>query len=303
MRVLITGAGGFAGGHLARFLADQKNIKVYAVDHRTCDLTDSAATGRLLKRIRPDRIFHLAAASFVPASWQHPREILTNNVSAQINIFESVKKLNLKCRIHVAGSSEEYGKVLPHETPVKETAPLRPLSPYAVSKVAQDLLAYQYHQSFGLDIVRTRAFNHTGPGQREEFVTSNFAKQIALIEAGRQRPVIRVGNLLAIRDFTDVRDIVRAYWLALEKGEAGEVYNVCSGVGRKIREIVRVYLENSSVRIKIKTDRSRMRPSDVPMLVGDASKFKKKTGWRSWISFETTLLDLLNDWRRKIAVG
>jgi GDP-4-dehydro-6-deoxy-D-mannose reductase len=174
------------------------------------------------------------------------------------------------------------------------------MSPYAVSKAAQDLLAFGYHHSFGLKIVRTRAFSHTGPGQRGEFALSGFARQIALIEAGRQRPEIRVGNLAAVRDFSDVRDIAEAYRLALEKGRPGEVYNICSGTGRRIGDALGILLSASRAKIKIKKDPARMRSADVPRLVGNASKFRKQTGWRPRIAFEETLKDLLNDWRRKV---
>ena len=228
MRVLITGITGFAGSHLADYiLAEHPEVEVFGtrrwrsrtenIDHLSgritlaeCDLRDATAVHRVLAEIRPARIFHLAAQSYVPASWVAPSETLTTNILAQTNLFETMRSLELAARIQIAGSSEEYGLVHPDEVPIKESNPLRPLSPYAVSKVAQDLLAYQYFRSYGLESVRTRGFNHTGPRRGEVFVTSNFAKQIASIEAGIQEPVIRVGNLSAHRDFTDVRDIQRS---------------------------------------------------------------------------------------------
>jgi GDP-4-dehydro-6-deoxy-D-mannose reductase len=210
-----------------------------------------------------------------------------------------VKKTNLKPRIQLACASEEYGLVLEDELPIRETNPLRPLSPYAVSKVGQDMLGYQYFKSYGLHVVRTRGFNHEGPRRGPVFVSSDFAKQIADIEKGRQEPVLRVGNLDARRDFTDVRDMVRGYWLSLEKGEAGEVYNLCSGRDWVIRDMLDYLLKKSKTKIRVETDAARLRPSDVPVLLGDYSKFQKATGWAPTIPFEKTLDDMLAYWRER----
>jgi GDP-4-dehydro-6-deoxy-D-mannose reductase len=218
----------------------------------------------------------------------------------ELNIFESIRKLGLKTKIQIAGSSEEYGLVYKNEVPIKETNPLRPLSPYAVSKVGQDLLGYQYHQSYGMFIVRTRGFNHTGPRRGENFVSSNFAKQIALIEKGKQKPVIQVGNLNAIRDFTDVRDMIRGYWLALQKGKTGEVYNIATGKGITIEKVLQILLSFTDKKISVKKDPCRLRPSDVQILIGDSSKFKKQTGWKPQIPLEKTLSDLLDYWRERV---
>jgi GDP-4-dehydro-6-deoxy-D-mannose reductase len=249
--------------------------------------------------VRPEWIFHLAAQSFVPTSWTAPTESLVTNIVGQLNVFEAVKKLGIRPRIQLACSSEEYGLVLENELPIQETNPLRPLSPYAVSKVGQDMLGYQYWMSFQIPIIRTRGFNHEGPRRGPVFVCSDFAKQIADIEKGRRAPVVRVGNLEARRDFTDVRDVVRAYWLALEKGEPGEVYNIASGRAWTIREMLDLLLTMSSAKIKVEPDATRMRPSDVPVLVGDASKFRKRTGWTPEIPFERTMRDLLAYWRER----
>ena len=189
--------------------------------------------------------------------------------------------------------------VLPEETPIKETNPLRPLSTYAVSKVAQDLMGYQYHQSYGMHIVRTRGFNHTGPRRGDVFVTSNFAKQIVEVERGRQAPVIHVGNLNAVRDFTDVRDTVVAYYLALEKGKPGDVYNVATGKGYKISEMLDILLSFSTIKIETRPDPNRMRPSDVELLLGDATKLRQETGWEPKYKFEQTMKDLLDYWRSR----
>jgi len=264
------------------------------------DLADPSSMRRLIAGLRPDRIFHLAAQSFVPASWDAPAETMHLNVVGQINLFEAIRDAGLDPLVHVAGSSEEYGLVLPGEVPMKESNPLRPLSPYAVSKVAQELLAWQYYRSYGLRAVVTRGFNHTGPRRGENFVTSTFALQIAQIEKGLRPPVIDVGDLESKRDWTDVRDTVRGYWLALEKGVPGEVYNVGSGICRSCREMLDVLLTHTDRQIEVRVDPSRLRPSDVPLLWADPSKFQRQTGWRPEIPFETTMRDLLDYWRRRV---
>ncbi len=317
MRVLITGITGFAGSHLAehilnhypgvevfgivRWRSRMENVAHLKEQVELCeaDLKDLVSVQECLAHVKPDRIFHLAAQSFVPTSWKCPAETFMINVIGEVNLFEAVRGLKLSPRIQIAGSSEEYGLVLPDEIPMKETNPLRPLSPYAVSKVAQDLLAFQYFKSYGMDIVRTRGFNHTGPRRGEVFVTSNFAKQIVEIEKGLRDPVIYVGNLEARRDFTDVRDMVEAYWLSLEKGEAGEVYNIGSGVARTMKEVLDTLLALCRVKVRVEVDPKRLRPSDVPILLSDSSKFVARTGWKPKIPFEQTLRDLLEYWRAK----
>jgi GDP-4-dehydro-6-deoxy-D-mannose reductase len=318
MRVLITGITGFAGSHLAEYiLARHPDVEIFGivrwrsrmenvlpfrdrVELCEADLKDLVSLQGCLARVKPDRVFHLAAQSFVPTSWKCPAETFAINAIGEVNLFEALLSLKLSPLIQVAGSSEEYGRVFPDEIPMKETNPLRPLSPYAVSKVAQDLLGYQYFQSYGLPIVRTRGFNHTGPRRGEVFVTSSFAKQIAEIEKGKKEPVIHVGNLDAQRDFNDVRDIVEAYWLSLEKGEPGEVYNIGSGVARSIRGVLDILLSLSQARVRVEVDPDRLRPSDVPILLADSSKFVGRTGWRPRIPFQQTLRDLLDYWRDRI---
>ena len=316
-RALITGITGFAGSHLADHLLAVGGYEVYGlkrwrsrtenIRHLTGkvtlldgDITDAVRLREVVAEVRPDVIFHLAAQSFVPASWREPDATLTTNVRGQVNLFEAVRAAGHPCRIQIAGSSEEYGLVGEDELPITEDTPLRPLSPYAVSKVTQDLLAWQYHRSYGLDVVRTRGFNHTGPRRGEVFVTSNFARQIAAIEAGLQEPVLRVGNLDARRDFTDVRDTVRAYRLAVEKGEAGAVYNICSGTTVSIRELLDRLLALSDAAIRVETDPARLRPSDVPVLLGSAARFHAVTGWEPEIPFDQTLRDLLDHWRARL---
>jgi len=265
-----------------------------------CDLRDAVAVRHCLSEVKPDFIFHLAAQSFVPTSWKAPVETIVTNMVGQINIFEAMRSLKLKSRIQIAGSSEEYGLVCEDELPIKETNPLRPLSPYGVSKVGQDLLAYQYHKSYGIHVVRTRAFNHTGPRRGDVFVESNFSKQIAMIEKGKKEPVMDVGNLNARRDFTDVRDIVKAYWLALEKGEPGEVYNIGSGRDISIKDLLKKLFELTDMEVEVRQDPARMRPSDVEVLLADVTKFHELTGWVPEIPFDQTLTDLLNYWRERV---
>jgi len=318
MKILITGITGFAGSHLADYILEyhpdveifglvrwrsrMENIlhildKIVLVE---ADLKDIVSLKKCLADVIPDRIFHLAAQSFVPTSWRLPAETFAINSIGQINLFEAVLSLKLSPKIQVAGSSEEYGQVNSDEIPMKETNPLRPLSPYAVSKVAQDLLAWQYFKSYGIKTVRTRGFNHTGPRRGEVFICSNFAKQIAEIEKGKHEPILYVGNLEAKRDFTDVRDIVRAYWLCLERGEEGEVYNIGTGKTCSMQEVLDILLSLSKVKVKIEVDPVRLRPSDVPVLLSDSSKFRKITGWEPKIPFRQSLEDLINYWRERI---
>jgi GDP-4-dehydro-6-deoxy-D-mannose reductase len=318
MNVLITGITGFAGSHLAEYiLAEHPGARVHGIvrwrsrmdniAHLTgkielheADLKDMVSLKKALAASRPDKIFHLAAQSFVPTSWRLPAETFQINSVGQINLFEAVLDLKLDPRIQIAGSSEEYGLVHADEVPMKETNPLRPLSPYAVSKVAQDLLGYQYFKSYGLRAIRTRGFNHTGPRRGDVFVTSNFAKQMAQIEKGLREPVIHVGNLDAKRDFTDVRDMVRAYWLATEKAEDGDVYNVGTGCTISMHELLDMLLALTRVKVRIQVDPERLRPSDVQILQADPTKFQNQTGWVPTIPFEKTLRDLLDYWRERV---
>jgi len=318
MNVLITGITGFAGSHLADYiLENHPDVKVFGlirwrsrmenilhikdrIHLREADLKDMGSLKKCLAGVQPDRIFHLAAQSFVPTSWICPAETFAINALGQINLFEAVLSLGISPKIQIAGSSEEYGLVNADEVPMKETNPLRPLSPYAVSKVAQDLLGWQYYKSYGIKVVRTRGFNHTGPRRGEVFICSNFAKQIVEIEKQKREPIIYVGNLEARRDFTDVRDIVRAYWLCMEKGIEGEVYNIGTGKTYSIKEVLDMLLSLVKVEVKIEVDPLRLRPSDVPVLLSDSSKFRELTGWAPKISFTQSLQDLLEYWRKRV---
>lgn len=315
-KALITGIAGFVGSHLAELLI-QKGFEVYGLcrprtkmDHiesiidklhlEDADLLDSHSLYGMVSRIKPDYIFHLAAQSFVPTSWVSPSVTLEVNIIGTANLFEAVRQAKIDPVIQIACSSEEYGLVHPNEVPIKETNPLRPQSPYGVSKLAMDYLGYQYFCSYKMRIIRTRGFNHTGPRRGETFSTSNFAKQIALIEKGKQEPVIHVGNLDAERDWTDVRDMVKAYLLAVEKCDPGDVYNICVGSAVKVGDMLQTLLSMSKVKVEVRQDPARMRPSEVPVLIGDNTKFVQKTGWKPEIPFEKTMEDLLNYWRSRV---
>jgi GDP-4-dehydro-6-deoxy-D-mannose reductase len=318
MRVLITGITGFVGSHFAEY-ALKRGVDVYGsyrwrsktenIDHLggqirlvECDLRDLSSVQHLLDASQPDAIIHLAAQSFVGSSWQAPAETLFTNTVSQVNLLEAIRQRPGRPRFLVVGSSEEYGAVYESELPITEDNPLRPLSPYAVSKVTQDLLGYQYFRSYALPIVRSRAFNHEGPRRGDVFVTSNFARQIAEIEAGLRDPVIHVGTLKTKRDYTDVRDIVRGYWLLLERGEPGEVYNLCSGKAWEIGEVLEFLMGETRVRpIAVREDPARLRPSDVPVLLGDASRIQRAVGWKPELPFEQTLRDVLDYWRHRVA--
>jgi GDP-4-dehydro-6-deoxy-D-mannose reductase len=316
MQLLITGITGFVGSYMAEHALAQ-GVEVFGsirwrsktdnIDHLRSkvtliesDLRDLSSVRALLEVANPTHVIHLAAQSFVHASWKTPAETLTTNILAQVNLLEGLRGLKMSPRFLVVGSSEEYGHVEDDELPIKETNPLRPLSPYAVSKVGQDLMGYQYWKSYGMLIIRSRAFNHEGPRRGDVFVTSNFARQIAEIEAGLRDPVILVGDLTPRRDYSDVRDIVRGYWTLLERGEPGEVYNLCSGRSWSIQQVLDFLLEQSRVKdIKVQVEPSRLRPSDVMVLEGDPSKVEKATGWKVEIPFERTLKDLLAYWRQR----
>jgi len=317
MRVLITGITGFVGSHMADYAlaqgaevvgASRRLHKTENIEHLRSritliesDLRDMSSVRALVETSHASHVIHLAAQSFVGASWQSPVETLSTNIISQVNLLEAIRGLTPLPRFLTVGSSEEYGFVYEDELPIKETNPFRPLSPYAVSKVAQDLLGYQYFRSYGLPIVRTRAFNHEGPRRRDVFVTSSFAKQVAEIEAGQREPVVYVGDLEPRRDYSDVRDIVRGYWLVLQHGEPGEVYNLCSGRSWSIRRVLDFLLARSTVKgIAVKVDPLQLRPSDVMVLEGDPSKIEKATGWRAEIPFEQTLADLLDYWRERV---
>lgn len=322
MRVLITGIDGFIASHLVEYIlkvepnaeifgtyrrgADRKNITGIEDDIKLVEmeLTDPYSVLAAVKDSMPDKVFHLAAQTFVPTSWTAPANTMSVNVGGTVNILEAVRTTCPKDTFVLCqGSSEEYGLVHPEECPIKETHPLRPLSPYGVSKVATDYLGYQYAKSHGMNILRCRTFNQTGPRRGDVFVDSNFAKQIILLEnANKEVPAIYVGNLDAIRDFTDVRDTVRAYCMLSERMWHGEVVNVCSGRGKSMKQVLEKLLSLSDIGWKVTTviDPARSRPSDVPLLIGDNTLLSCYIDWEPEITWDQSMSDLLKYWTVKI---
>lgn len=317
MQVLVTGAGGFVGGHLVEQLLALPDLTLHAavffppgenphldarpITQYQLDMRDADAVRQVIETVRPDWVFHLAALANVPQSFKDPWRTLENNIAAQIHLFEAIRAAELNSRILVISSAEIYGAAGGTREPLDERWPFEPSNPYSVSKVTQDMLALQYYLSYQMDIIRARPFNHMGPGQGHGFVAADFASQIAAIEAGQREPVMLVGNLTAERDFTDVRDVVRAYILMMQRGEAGDVFNVCCGRGYSIQYLLDTLLNMSTATIEVRQDPARMRPSDVPRRIGDASHLRERTGWEPTVSFEASLSDILNDWRGRIS--
>ncbi len=315
MRVLITGMDGFAGSYLAELLLRETHWSLIGVSRSTegerasnrvqwwrLDLRDPDGIRRLMKYERPDLVIHLAAQSHVPTAWKDPWATVENNLRGQINLLEGILINRLTPRVLIVTSNEVYGApALSSDLPFTESSPLRPNNPYGVSKAAQDLSALQYHMSHKLDLLVARPFNHIGPRQREHFVVSDFARQIALIEAGRQEPVMRLGNMAAQRDFTDVRDVVRAYFLMIKLADGGRAYNVCSGTPRSIQSVLDALFAMTPARIRVESDPSKFRPLDTPVSYGDPGRLREATGWAPAIPFEQTLADILNDWRARVA--
>ena len=316
MEVLITGVAGFVGGHMVDFLRHQHpeativgldnhpgaRARALGIEIVQADLEDAASVRAAFARLRPDRVIHLAAQSSPQRSWEDPAGTLRTNVLGMLHLLEAVRSGAAAPRILAIGSADEYGLVSPHEAPLREDAPLRPASPYAVSKVAQGYLALQYALSPGLHVVRTRTFHHTGPRRGEQFAESSFARQLAEIEAGQRPPRLEVGNLEVVRDFTDVRDVVRAYWMLLDRGVPGEVYNVCSGRGVRLGELLERLIALSGRRVEVHVDASRLRPVDAPILIGDPGRLRAATGWEPGIPLERTLADLLDYWRERVGL-
>jgi len=316
MKALITGISGFVGSHLAEFLLN-KGYKVYGTfyDRSTfsnlngfidniklfeCDIRNYNSLKQIIKKIQPDEIYHLAAISFIPTAVKNPKLTFDTNLYGTLNLYQAVIEVKTNPKILFVGSADEYGLVKESDIPINEDCPLKPLNPYSISKVSADFLSYFYFKNYHFNIIRVRPFNHIGPRQSPEFVCSSFAKQIIEIEKGLKEPTINVGNLEAKRDFTDVRDVVRAYWLTIQKGEVGEVYNICSEKAIQIGELLNNLLGLSTKKIEIIKDPQRMRSSDNPILQGDSKKLRDKIGWKVGIPFEKTLRCILDYWRGRL---
>lgn len=316
MKALITGISGFVGSHLAEYLLESTDWKVAGtvfgpygniaglrdrLELYPAELSRLEVMTFILEQCEPDVILHLAAQPLVPASQRDPWGTLETNIRMQLNVLEGVARVRPGCRVLVVGSSEEYGLISPQDLPVGEDTPLRPLNAYALSKVAQDLMGLQYHLTHHLDVIRVRPFNHIGPRQGLGFVAPDFCKQIAEVELGLRPAAIEVGNLAARRDFSDVRDVVRAYVQLVLRGESGQVYNIGAGRSHSIQELLDCLLAMSRVRITVRQDPERMRPSDMPEIVCDSSRIRERTGWKPGIPFEQSLEDILAYWRQRIA--
>lgn len=314
-KILITGASGFAGSHLIDYLINNNTHYIFGTYYSDksienlekvkdkinlfkVDLTDESKTQDLIEKIKPDEVYHLAAFASAAGSFSSPAKTVLNNISSQINLLESLKRNNLtSTKVLIISSAEVYGDVDPKDLPIDEDTKFNPTNPYAVSKLTQDFLGRQYFLADNLKIIVARPFNHIGPRQSLDFVVSSFAKKIIEIEKGKKEPVFPVGNLEAKRDFTDVRDIIRAYFLLMEKGKIGEAYNIGSGVSYKISDILDKMLSLSNIKVSIESDKALFRPIDNPDLVCDYHKLKNLTGWEPKIKIDDTLKDTLDYFR------
>lgn len=313
MKALIIGAAGFVGGHLINFLSRQPGIDIFASKLKTEKLADvekefaavdldilcKDEVSDHISRICPDYIINLAALSSVSHSWKEPALTFDLNVIGTINVLEAVRKAEIHPRILLIGSAEEYGNVKPESLPIKESSGIDPQSPYAVSKVSQEMVARMYANVYDMEIVMVRAFNHIGPGQSPVFAVPGFAEQIVRIEKGTQQPVISVGNLSVKRDFTDVRDIVKGYWDLVRYGKKGEIYNIGSGKSYSLQFILDTLISMSNRKISVEIDQNKFRPADIPEFRADISKIYDEINWKPEIDIDTTLSDILEYWRKK----
>jgi GDP-4-dehydro-6-deoxy-D-mannose reductase len=312
-RYLITGASGFVAPHFLRLLQTaEPGAQVLGVDltppawsgagvsTRTLNLLDRSAVEAVLQEFRPTRVLHLASVSSVAVSWKSPVESFQNNTNIFLHLLEGLRKFDLGARVLSVGSSEEYGRVGPEDLPLKETHPLAPGSPYGVARVAQEQLSKVFAEGFGQDIVMTRSFNHLGPGQKAQFVVSSFAKQMAdAKKAGTKNFTLTAGNTKVVRDFLDVRDVVRAYFDLFNRGVAGEVYNVCSGVGRSLDEVLALLADIAGLELRVETDPALVRPNELMEIVGSAEKIRAAVGWQPTVNFERSLNDLFAYWEKQ----
>lgn len=311
-KALIVGAAGFVGSYLARELIHNHDMEVHATKlvHEQLEIEDAQVHDlnilnkdevvTLLYEVRPDYIFHLAAQSSVSVAWKNPGLTIDINVKGAVNLMDAIRELFYKPRVLIIGSGEEYGHIKEGETPIKEDNYLRPGNIYAATKVCQNMIAGIYTQAYDMQLMMVRAFNHIGPCQSPIFVISDFCKQVAEIEAGKKEPVMYVGNLAAKRDFTDVRDVVRAYALLVQKGVPGETYNVGSGHAYEIREILDLIISMSSADVKVEIDPNKIRPVDVPIIEADVTKLNQTTGWTQQIPLEKTIQETLDYWRERV---
>jgi GDP-4-dehydro-6-deoxy-D-mannose reductase len=320
MKILITGFSGFVSRHFLEFLESSRidaqvlgiarNQPAFAYDgyrHVKCvfhqlDMLDKSGVDDVIHRFQPDHVLHLAAYSSVGFSWQKPVESFVNNTNILLNLLEQVRSLNLRCRVLSVGSSEEYGDVEPEALPLREDMRLRPVSPYAVARVAQEMLSTVYVRGYGLDVVMTRSFNHIGPHQREVFVIPSLAKQLTAIRYRGATPRLVTGDRSVIRDFVDVRDVVRAYFQLLTEGRSGEIYNVCSGRGVSIDDVISILQETLGTNALLETDSRLVRPNDNREVVGSNLKIRAQTGWEPRVSLRESLESILDWWRQSLSV-
>lgn len=312
MNALIIGAAGFVGGYLSKHLKEALgwNITATKMKHEELNIPDVNIVSldilnkqeiiSLLFDIKPDCIFHLAAQSSVSVAWKNPALTVDVNIKGSLNVLDAVRELFYKPRILLIGSGEEYGHVRPEDIPIREETLLRPGNLYAATKACQNMIGKIYTDAYDMNIMMVRAFNHIGPNQAPLFVVSDFCKQVVEIERGLQEPVIHVGNLSVFRDFTDVRDVVRAYSAIILQGKRGETYNVGSGKAMEIREMLETILSFSTASITIETDPAKLRPVDVPIIEADTSKLYNLTGWKPLIPFQQTVQETLDYWRNLI---
>ena len=293
MKLLLTGANGFVGQYV------QAALPCVPLPDGL-DLRDRAALTAAVAAIQPDTVLHLAAQSFVPASFESPRETFDINFYGTLNLLEALQAAGFKGRMLFVGSGDIYGQVAEAALPVREDHPLHPRNPYAVSKVAAEALCYQWSQTSGFAIIMVRPFNHIGPGQSPRFAIADFAKQVMEIRLGRRAPVLQVGDIDVTRDFTDVRDVVRAYGLLLEQGRNGAVYNVCSGREYDIRDLLRRLMVLAGVDARMEQDQARLRPAEQRRMVASFEALHRDTGWQPAITIEQSLQDLLNDWEKQL---
>ncbi len=320
-KILITGITGFVGSHMADLLLEKGKYEVYGlkrwnlsrlrnvshllgkIEFYDCDITDPIGVREVIKEIKPDRIYHFAAESFVSTSWAHPSHYMDVNYKGTVNFLDAIKQLGINPWFFIPGSGEEYGEIKEDELPINESTILRPMNPYSVTKIAQDFIGYVYYRSYGLNVIRTRAFNHEGPRRDNVFGLGSYGFQIARIEQGKQEPVIKVGYLDDKRNFTHIRDLVEAYYLAMEKCKPGEMYVIGHESLEHVhtfREVLNMMIEMSELdkeKVKIQTEPKFVRPTNVPRLIGDTRKFRELTGWKPKIPFRKILEDTLGYWR------